>query len=108
MTTLEKCIRLINVNLMAECECNSINVTRLSIATSFAYVDFKLCLEDTEMLYFPSQTTRFRQIFISDWLQFSRGNVKNAFLSNAKNAKYVKSPTSQMNHCAEAVSKRPL
>ena len=29
MSTLEKCIRLINVNLMTECECNSINVTRL-------------------------------------------------------------------------------
>ena len=29
MPTLEKCIILINVNLITECECNSINVTRL-------------------------------------------------------------------------------
>ena len=30
-----------------------------------APLDSKLCLEDTEILYFPSQKTRFRQIFIS-------------------------------------------
>ena len=52
----------------------------------------KLCLEDTKYCIFVvSQTTRFRQIFISDWLQFlflGGKNVKECFSLGRKGKSY--------------------